>query len=67
VFATYARKKRNMFTFLAMLLAFAVFVAGCGSQQTVSEKGGEETKKEEATRTVKHAMGASAKSGYSYQ
>ncbi|GEN35125.1 iron siderophore-binding protein [Aneurinibacillus danicus] len=57
MFATYARKKRNMFTFLAMLLAFAVFVAGCGSQQTVSEKGGEETKKEEATRTVKHAMG----------
>jgi iron complex transport system substrate-binding protein len=59
VFTTYKRRKRNIFTLLTMLLAFAVFVSGCGSQQTSSEKGGEAggEQKKEATRTIKHVMG----------
>ncbi|MMZ57110.1 putative siderophore-binding lipoprotein YfiY precursor [compost metagenome] len=59
MFTTYKRRKRNIFTLLTMLLAFAVFVSGCGSQQTSSEKGGEAggEQKKEATRTIKHVMG----------
>jgi iron complex transport system substrate-binding protein len=51
---TYARKKKNIVSFFAALLSVVLFVAGCGSQPSASEEG---KTGQQATRTVKHAMG----------
>jgi iron complex transport system substrate-binding protein len=75
---TYAFERKYMFSLLAIILAFAVFLAGCGSQATEAppkDKEGTEQKEEtkanegekaadsESAREITHAMGTTTIKG----